>query len=411
VTDIAFQADAFQHDTFQTATDSVVAGTYTLGSPSFGAPGVVEVLTANPYSLGHPSFATPPVTILQLVVHANSYFLGRPAFGAPLIGQHQNLAKPADYSLQSPAFAAPRVVLTSFFFANTTALGSPTFAAPAVHQNHVVHADAYSLSLSWPVVPSVGLIDVHVVAPTYDLSLVWHYPRMEQTPQVDRWPAFYRNKVEETTGLLGQILKKLMATVPPQSPTAYVVRRLCGDLSVQARWKIANGGFGEALQECFDAAVDAGAKLGPLDSLRTFILGLSPKTDMAVAVVQSSLFFTLAEEAKVVSQMEFSSRDDVAAMIKKMGEAYEEVTVTVMDFYSDILYQSFLALSSALMQHLYLSELTLPMVVSYQTAGVRTALTLAQLIYADASRSDEVVAENKVVHPAFVPRQVRVLSQ
>jgi len=411
VTDIAFQADAFQHDTFQTATDSVVAGTYTLGSPSFATPGVVEVLTANPYYLGHPSFATPVVTVISLVIHANPYTLGHPSFAAPLIGQHQNLAKPADYSLQSPMFAAPRVVLTSFFFANTMYLGSPTFATPVIHQNHVVHANAYSLSLSWPVVPSVGLIDVHVVAPTYYLTLDWHYPRMEQTPQVDRWPAFYRNKVEETMGLLDQTLARLMATVPPLSSTAYVVRRLVGDLQVEARWLIANGGFGDALRACFDAAVESGASLDSMDMLRTFILGLAPKTDMAVAVVQSALFFTLAEEAKIVAAMTFDSRDDVAVMIKRMGEAYEEVTVTVMDFYSDILYQAFGSLSAALMQHLYLTELTLPLIVTYQTAGVRTALSLAQLIYADASRTDEIIAENKVVHPAFVPRVVRVLSQ
>lgn len=411
MTDIAFQADAFQHDTFQTATDSVVAATYTLGSLSFAKPAMTEVLIANPYTLGHPSFATPPATILSLVVHANPYTLGRPAFGAPLIGQHQNLAKPADYSLQSPMFGTPRVVLTSFFFANTTYLGSLRFTSPVVHQNHVVYANAYSLSLSWPVVPSVGLIDVHVKADPYYLHLDWHYPRMEQTPQVDRWPAFYRNKVEETMGLLGQILSKLMATVPPLSSTAYVVRRLVGDLTVQARWLIANGGFGDSLRACFDAAVEAGATLDSMDMLRTFILRLAPKTDMAVAVVQSALFFTLAEEAKIVAAMTFDSRDDVAVMIKRMGQAYEEVTVTVMDFYSDILYQAFGSLSAALMQHLYLTELTLPLIVTYQTAGVRTALSLAQLIYADAGRTDEIIAENKVVHPAFVPRVVRVLSQ
>jgi len=408
----AFQQNAFQGNAFQTGHQYLVAGDYSLGSPSFATPAVGQVVTAAAYSLGSPSFATPVVGVPTLVFHVNPYSLGSPTFGTSNLRQTHNFTT-LSYSVASPTFATPVYSRNVQFSTPAYDLGGLSFATPKLAGLHKLSAASYSLSLAFDSIPSTGLIDVHCPVNAYSLGgLIWHYPRLQQTAQVDRWPSFYRNKIEETMGLLNQILTKLMSTVPPQSPDAYKVRRLCGDLAVNARMMIINGtGFGEAFRACFDAAVAAGSSLDAMDMVRTFILGLQPKTDMAIAVVQSALFFTLAEEASIVSTMTFSSRDDVATMIQRMGAAYEEVQLTMMDLYSDVLYQNFAALSAALTQHLYLTELTLPMIVTYQTAGVRTALTLAQLIYTDASRTDEIIAENKVVHPAFPPRTIRVLSQ
>ena len=48
--------------------------------------------------------------------------------------------------------------------------------------------------------------------------------------------------------------------------------------------------------------------------------------------------------------------------------------------------------------------------MSYTVGAVMPALTLANRIYADAGRADELVAENKIIHPAFCPREGRALS-
>ena len=53
---------------------------------------------------------------------------------------------------------------------------------------------------------------------------------------------------------------------------------------------------------------------------------------------------------------------------------------------------------------------SLPRMVSYAVGAVMPALTPANCIYADAGRVDELVAENKIIHPAFCPREGRALS-
>src|SRR5262249_27292778 len=148
-----------------------VASPYSLGHPSFATPAVVEVIQANAYSLGHPSFATPVLTTIQLIVHANSYSLGALGWSHPFMGQYQYLTAPASYWLGSPDIPIVAPIQQYHFFVNRTDNGPPTFDAPVIHQNHVVHANAYSLGALDMARPSpVGLVDVHLYADAYWLG-------------------------------------------------------------------------------------------------------------------------------------------------------------------------------------------------------------------------------------------------
>jgi prophage DNA circulation protein len=48
--------------------------------------------------------------------------------------------------------------------------------------------------------------------------------------------------------------------------------------------------------------------------------------------------------------------------------------------------------------------------LAWQFSQVMSTLILAQRLYYDASRADELRAENRIVHPAFSPRIGRALS-
>jgi hypothetical protein len=45
----------------------------------------------------------------------------------------------------------------------------------------------------------------------------------------------------------------------------------------------------------------------------------------------------------------------------------------------------------------------LPRMITFNIATTYGALSLSQLIYYVGNRSDEIIAENKIVHPAFCP--------
>jgi prophage DNA circulation protein len=74
-------------------------------------------------------------------------------------------------------------------------------------------------------------------------------------------------------------------------------------------------------------------------------------------------------------------------------------------------YEYLVALSAALIQHLAATERMLPRLVSYQLAASLPALTVANLLYGDGARFDELIAENKTVHPAFMQRDLVALSE
>ena len=67
-------------------------------------------------------------------------------------------------------------------------------------------------------------------------------------------------------------------------------------------------------------------------------------------------------------------------------------------------------LSALLIQHLSATERQLPRIVKYHMPINYPALALSNRIYGDGSRSDELVAENETVHPAFMQRDIIALS-
>jgi prophage DNA circulation protein len=69
-----------------------------------------------------------------------------------------------------------------------------------------------------------------------------------------------------------------------------------------------------------------------------------------------------------------------------------------------------LKLHAAITMHLTETARPLPRMIAFQFNMTMPSVVLAQRLYADASRADELRAENKIVHPAFCPRQGLALS-
>ena len=55
-------------------------------------------------------------------------------------------------------------------------------------------------------------------------------------------------------------------------------------------------------------------------------------------------------------------------------------------------------------------SLQLPSLVSYSFPRSLPSLVKAWRLYADSARADQLVAENKVIHPAFMPASGIALS-
>jgi prophage DNA circulation protein len=218
-------------------------------------------------------------------------------------------------------------------------------------------------------------------------------------------------QVQEAVQIVDRLLRALMDGMPSSGQAGSTLRKLVGSLHDLSEQSINNGTIGTDVLACFDAAFMAGATVKNMDTVRIAMLAETPQYDVGATVVSNALIFTLVEQSKIIINTTFISRRDADAMLQKMIEIIDEVKLAVSDLLDGYNYQGLVALCAAIVQHLVVTERQLPRIVEYNLAANLPSLRIAAYLYNDATRSDEVIAENKIVHPAFCPRDIVALSE
>jgi prophage DNA circulation protein len=148
-----------------------------------------------------------------------------------------------------------------------------------------------------------------------------------------------------------------------------------------------------------------------MDKIRIDMLGLNLVGLPAVAVAVTGMQFSLVMQARIIATMTFVSREDVDAMMLTMNAVFEPAEEFAADATDDpSVFQSMVALHSAVTRNLIALARPLPRVIQYRFTERMPSLVLANRIYADARRADELRMENKTVHPAFMQSSGRCLS-
>jgi hypothetical protein len=170
--------------------------------------------------------------------------------------------------------------------------------------------------------------------------------------------------------------------------------------------------IGTELLDCFEKARLAGATINTMDRVRKVMFAQpAPQFRFSKGVIIASIIFSFAQQVKIIAATEFRSRGEVVAMIDKMLPIIDTIKVNWGAFFFIEDYQNFVALSALLVQHLSDTERQLPRIIKMKFPINYPALALANRVYGDASRSDELIAENHSVHPAFMPLDIQALSE
>jgi prophage DNA circulation protein len=168
--------------------------------------------------------------------------------------------------------------------------------------------------------------------------------------------------------------------------------------------------FGTALSIALDLARNCKATLVTMDRVRKAALTETPITLPAVQTVLAIVRLTLACEARIISFMTFASRDEVDAIAFAMNDAFNQTSEVAADDLDSGTYMALIRLHGDVTRHLADRGRQLPRVINYRFTMVMPALRIAQRSYGDASRYQELVSENNVVHPAFMPREGKMLA-
>jgi prophage DNA circulation protein len=93
-----------------------------------------------------------------------------------------------------------------------------------------------------------------------------------------------------------------------------------------------------------------------------------------------------------------------------MNAAFNEAEIIAADQMDEASYMALVKLHAALTFHLIETARPLPRVVAWRFGKPMSTRIVAQRLYYDAARADELRRENKVVHPAFMRNYGRGLS-
>ncbi len=114
--------------------------------------------------------------------------------------------------------------------------------------------------------------------------------------------------------------------------------------------------------------------------------------------------------AQAASDYQPFSADDANTVRDSVATLLDAEATTAGDQGEDDSYLALRALRAAVVQDLNSRGAMLPQVVSIRTASPLPALALAQRLYRDPTRADELVAEANAPHPAFLPTSFRGLT-
>lgn len=178
------------------------------------------------------------------------------------------------------------------------------------------------------------------------------------------------------------------------------------------------GGFVDEAQGMAAALLDAsptpGAALRTLSTMAT--VGTSSRVTGSAAVAQGAtadLFrrSAAAALATAATQYEPASSEEAKSVRDLVVGVLDAEITTAGDQGEDGVYAAFRALRAAVVQLLNAVGASLPTLMTVTTARPMPSLALAQRLYRDPTRSDELVAKANPIHPAFMPTTFQALSE
>ncbi|HVG51528.1 MAG TPA: hypothetical protein VM867_07845 [Xanthobacteraceae bacterium] len=218
-------------------------------------------------------------------------------------------------------------------------------------------------------------------------------------------------EVEEAANIARRAADMLLATSSEQKGrSGSDLRRACGDLKTNAEVYILRNVIATKLAECFLQARLTGATLDEFNRIRQDMVEIDAASLVAGLIKNGCIGLALEQISLVLIGITFTSRDDVERVKTNINPAFDQAEETAADDMAQAVYQATITLHAAVVYFLYDTARPLPQMLDFRFGAPRPTLVLSHRLYDTAARADELREENKVVHPAFAPREGRALA-
>ena len=215
---------------------------------------------------------------------------------------------------------------------------------------------------------------------------------------------------KDATPIVQRTLGNLIKTVPSSGRLGSNARAKINDTIVRAYPFLRDDLIADPMIECFDLTLTSGATFEAIEQVRKAITMEAPTTIGGTTMMGVCIGLCFSAQGTIISNMEFVSRQDVDRIKNVIQAPFQEAEEAAADSMDQSTYMALVQLHAAITNFLVETARPLPRMLNYRFADNYPSLVLAYKLYDDASRADELRAENKIVHPAFCPRLGLALS-
>ena len=219
-----------------------------------------------------------------------------------------------------------------------------------------------------------------------------------------------KDDTKEAAPIVKRALLNLLAVTVARSPGGSALRTAVGLLYAQAEQLIYHDELGPRLSDCFELARANNITQSQLDWVRQQT-ALEPTVTLGATMIKEAIMrLCLVTEGLVIAAMTFVSRADVEQLRGQLNFIFEDAEETAADNMDQMGYRTLVELHAAIVAFLVETARPLPSMLDFAFFSPMPTLTMANRLYYDGSRADELLYENKVVHPAFMRPTGRALS-
>lgn len=222
-----------------------------------------------------------------------------------------------------------------------------------------------------------------------------------------------KSEVNEAVAATALVLNALLSTLFGRTgESGAQLRFQCGQLVTNGGGYLHAGGltFWQALSNCFEAAPAAGATFAAMENVRAVAEAIIPIAPATIAVKNFSIRMALAEQARIIAATNYASREDVDRCYDQINASFDRAETVAADNLDNVAYSALLSIHAAVSNDLANRSRPLPRMTTYNFATRMPSLWMAQRLYYDPARGAELIAENKPIHPLFMPSTGAALS-
>jgi prophage DNA circulation protein len=220
----------------------------------------------------------------------------------------------------------------------------------------------------------------------------------------------YKFEAVEAAPLCERVLSVLLTQAPTRGRPGSDLRTAIGDFITRSLYLLKNDLSGPPLLEIFELARETGITFAQFEVVRNAASLEAPTTIGATIIKNALIEFALATECEIIANTTFVSRNDVDVVQQAINDAFEPMQEVAADDMAQAAYQALIGLHAAAAFYLAQTALPLPRMLRYRFYDSLPSVVMAYKLYADASRCDELRAENAIVHPAFMQLTGRALA-